>query len=182
MHVYTSMVCLLLVLFFSATGLTLNHPNWAFGSKLHKTTVSGTLPAKWQQGATIDWFVVDEYLRSTHSLRGEVSDHQGDAAGASISYKGPGYHASAFIQLATGSYELTTEAQGFVAFMNDLHKGRDTNRSWNWLIDVAAVLLIVISLTGLGLQLFLKARRRSAVYTALGGSLIALALIWLAAR
>ncbi len=31
-HVYTSMIALLVVLFFAVTGLTLNHPEWTFGS------------------------------------------------------------------------------------------------------------------------------------------------------
>ena len=30
-HVYTSMISLLIVLFFGLTGITLNHPKWTFG-------------------------------------------------------------------------------------------------------------------------------------------------------
>jgi len=32
---------------------------------------------------------------------------------------------------------------------NDLHKGRDTGKTWSILIDVSAVLMTLISLTGL---------------------------------
>lgn len=32
LHVYTSMICFVVVLFFAVTGVTLNHPTWVFGS------------------------------------------------------------------------------------------------------------------------------------------------------
>ena len=44
-HVYTSMISLLVVLFFGLTGITLNHPDWTFGGSATKDTHTGTLPA-----------------------------------------------------------------------------------------------------------------------------------------
>ncbi len=66
--------------------------------------------------------------------------------------------------------------------MNDLHKGRDTGSSWKWLIDASAVVLIVISLTGIVLQLVLRKRRRSAFVTAGVGSVLFLIAVWLTIR
>lgn len=37
---------------------------------------------------------------------------------------------------------------GFGAVINDLHKGRDSGDTWQWLIDISAVLLAFVSLTG----------------------------------
>ena len=42
LHIYTSMVSLLVVLFFAATGVTLNHPVWLATERTEETT--GTLP------------------------------------------------------------------------------------------------------------------------------------------
>lgn len=67
-HVYTSMICLLIVLFFSVTGLTLNHPTWTFGGKGSRSTISGTLPKDWRTGSTVDWLRTAEFLRAKHSL------------------------------------------------------------------------------------------------------------------
>ncbi len=181
-HVYTSMISLLVVLFFSVTGLTLNHPEWTLGFDPSRSTVSGTLPADWKSGDTIDWLVVSEHLRSANSVRGALADKRADELQGSISYKGPGYAADAFIDVTTGSYELTVGRQGLVGIMNDLHKGRDTRKSWLWLIDVAAVLLIAISATGLVLQFFIRKRRRSALISAGAGTAVGVALIWLAMR
>ena len=43
-HVYTSMFSLLIVLFFAITGVTLNHPNWTFGTKGNRVDTTGSLP------------------------------------------------------------------------------------------------------------------------------------------
>ena len=176
-HVYTSMICLLLVLFFSLTGITLNHPSW--GSSTSTKTVTGSLPSTWKKGDTIDWLVVDEHLRATNGVTGQVSDHRNESGETSITFNGPGYSANALIDPATGSYELKTEAQGLIGVMNDIHKGRNTTSSFKWVIDVVAIFLVVISLTGLLLQFFLRKRRRSAYVTAAVGSVLGLVLMYL---
>jgi uncharacterized protein len=175
-HVYTSMICLLLVLFFSITGLTLNHPSWGSGSTVKM--VKGTLPAAWKSGANIDWLVVDEHLRSANGVTGQVTDHRNESGDTSITFKGPGYVASATIDPATGSYDLSTDAQGLVGVMNDIHKGRNTTSSFKWVIDIIAILLIIISLSGLVLQFFLRKRRRSAYITAAAGAVLGLILMY----
>ena len=38
---------------------------------------------------------------------------------------------------------------GFVALLNDLHKGRDSGRAWSFVIDLSAVLMALVSLSGL---------------------------------
>jgi uncharacterized protein len=181
-HAYTSMICLAIVLFFAVTGLTLNHPDWTFGGSTSTTSASGTLPAGFKTNAGVDWLKVAEFLRSKHALRGEVGEHQVNGNEGSISFRGPGYASDGFFQIDTGAYDIKTTAQGLVAVMNDLHKGRDTRRSWTWLIDVSAVFLAVISLTGLVLQLFLRKRRRSTLIGAAAGSFLLLILYIMATR
>ncbi len=182
-HVYTSMICLLIVLFFAVTGVTLNHPDWAFGGSGSRSTVHGTLPAKWKSNdGTVDWLVVDEYVRAQHGVHGLLSNHSNDDSQGNITFNGPSYQAAAQIDVKTGTYDLTVETQGVLALVNDLHKGRDTAKSWRWLIDVIGVALTVISLTGLALQFFLRKRRRSAFSTAAVGALIVAVLTWLTLR
>ena len=111
-----------------------------------------------------------------------MSDHRADATQGSIAFNGPGYDANALIDVSKGTYQLTVDRQGLLAVMNDLHKGRDTKRSWKWLIDVSAIALILISLTGLGLQFFLRKRRRSAFSSAAVGLAVVLAMIYLTTR
>jgi uncharacterized protein len=180
-HVYTSMISLFLVAFFSVTGITLNHPDWTIGSP-SRQVIKGTLPKSWKPGTAVDWLVTAESLRAKHSLRGAVDNHTESETSDSISFKAPGYAADAFINPDDGTYELTIDQPGVLAVLNDLHKGRDANTNWKWLIDVIGVLLVVISMTGLLLQFFLRKRRRSALASAVVGTALSIIFAYLTLR
>lgn len=170
LHVYTSMISLVIVLFFGLTGLTLNHPDWTLGGSTDRTTTTGTLPDGYVDGAgNVDFLAVSEYIRNHHDVSGSVTDHFVNGDEGDISYRAPGYAADLTFSLTDGTYELIVEQDGYVAVMNDLHKGRDAPSSWKWVIDVSAALLVVVSLTGLGIQLFQRKRRtRALVFSAVG--------------
>ncbi len=182
-HVYTSMIALVVVLFFAATGLTLNHPEWTFGTEVTSSTEAGTLPFATQlvdtDGAPtgIDYLSVAEHVRSEFGVIGSV-DSFGETNGEGfIAFVNPGYRADVIFVLETDAFELVIEQEGWVAQVNDLHKGRSSGDAWSWVIDVSAVFLVAISLTGLVMQFFLAKRRRSALITAGVGGLITLALV-----
>jgi hypothetical protein len=123
---------------------------------------SGKMPLQWvnqQDTAQIKKLEIVEYLRKNFPVKGLVNDFRIDDAELSISFQGPGYTADAYIDRTTGNLQLSTNELGFVAMMNDLHKGRDTTSSWRWLIDASAYFLIFISLSGIILLLYLKKRR-----------------------
>ena len=172
LHIYTSMVSLLVVLFFAATGVTLNHPSWLATERTDE--VSGTLPPTWKSAKGIDWLVVAEHLRATNGVHGTVADRREDDREGSLTFRAPGYSADAFIDVRTGRYKLTTSYQGAVGVINDLHRGRDAGRAWAWLIDVAGIFLVFLSLTGLGLLFYLKkVRVKALVVMAAGAALVA---------
>jgi uncharacterized protein len=181
-HVYTSMISLLVVLFFSLTGITLNHPDWAFGTKPTRQQIQGTLPANAFVDGKVDWLNITEFLRNTHGVRGAVTDRNSDELQGSVSFRQPGYGAQAFFDVKAKTFDLTVEQQGLVGVMNDMHKGRDSGSSWRWLIDVSGGLLVLISLTGLGLQFFLRKRRRSAFATVGIGIVVVAVLAYLTLR
>ena len=67
-----------------------------------------------------------EFFRNNYGVRARMSDFITDDTECSVSFKGPGYSADAFIDRETGAFEMTITQYGVVAIMNDLHKGRDT--------------------------------------------------------
>lgn len=181
LHVYTSMLALLLVLFFGITGITLNHPSWTFGDDLDSTTTVGELPIDVTSAdGSIDFLSVSEYLRDEYDVVGSVDSFGVVNGEGSIAYKNPGYAADAFFDVETGEFTLTVEQQGWVGVINDLHKGRNAGDAWRWVIDVAAGFLVVISLTGLVMQLVLRKRRTSALVAAGVGSVAAVAVMFVA--
>ena len=97
-------------------------------------------------------------------------------------FKAPGYAADAFIDVKTGQYQMTILEEGKLAVMNDLHKGRYSGKAWGILIDAAAILLTVISLSGLGLLFFLKRIRTGGLLVVAAGALILIVLVTLTLR
>jgi uncharacterized protein len=178
LHVYTSMVSLIVVLFFAGTGVTLNHPDWLASERIEEH--SGTLPSSWKTARGVDWLVVAEHLRAAHGVHGAVADRTEDDRQGALTFRAPGYSADCFIDVHDGTYRLTVSYQGALGVLNDLHRGRDAGRSWAWLIDVAGVFLVLLSLTGLGLLFYLRKVRVKALVAMTAGAALAVALARLA--
>jgi hypothetical protein len=193
LHIYLSMIGLAAVLFFSVTGITLNHPNWVFGQTERQREAEGQVEMKWlgrDQAARLSGpegqddpadgvakLEVVEHLRKAHSIRGALADFRVDDNECTVSFKGPGYSADAFIDRESGRYRLTEIDHGFIAVINDLHKGRDSGPVWSVVIDLAAGLMMVISLTGLVLLFYLKLRRVPGLVVALAAAAVIVVLI-----
>jgi hypothetical protein len=180
LHIYLSMVSFAVVFFFAATGITLNHAEW-FSRQVQTRHYSGIVPPSLFRESTDqqpDKLGIVELLRNRHKIHGSVSDFRVEDSQISISFKGPGYAADAFIDATNGSYDLAETRSGFVAIMNDLHKGRDTGSVWSIVIDVSASLLVLVSLTGLVLIWFVYKRRTSGLILAASAGV----LCWLVYR
>ena len=179
LHVYTSMISLLLVLFFGLTGLTLNHPSWTLGDAADSTTTTGPLPADLltADGGDVDYLGVSEYARDVLGAHGSIGDHGTTGTQGAITYQAAGYAASLRFDITTGAYTFAVEQQGWVGVLNDLHKGRDTTTTWKWVIDVSAVFLVVVAITGLVIQAVYRKRRRSALALAASFAVIGIVLL-----
>jgi hypothetical protein len=114
-----------------------------------------------------------EFLRATHGVHGALNDFHVDDRECDLTFKGPGYSADVRIDRATGHYELTANQMGVGAVINDLHKGRDAGPAWKWFIDISAVLLVFISLTGLTLIWFVQRHRFAGLLSLMAGSVLA---------
>ncbi len=181
LHLYLSVVSFAIVLFFAVTGLTLNHADW-FDDAVRTTEVAGKLNPVWVAGtdtAAVNKLAIAEFLRGTHQLKGSVSEFRSDDRQCSISFRGPGYSADVFVDRPAGTYQLTETRSGLVAVMNDLHKGRDTGRGWAWVIDLSAVFMTLVSITGLLLLLVLKKHRISGLWWLLAGAIASGLAYWL---
>ncbi|MCB0973343.1 MAG: PepSY-associated TM helix domain-containing protein [Actinobacteria bacterium] len=166
-HVYVGMFCMVAIFFFAATGLLLNNPNWSLGASESVKTSEGTVPdGVIAADGTPDYLAADQFFRSDVGVRGDVTDHGENAGKASITYKSPGYQAYAYFDTSTGDYTVTATSQGMVSTLEDLHTANNTGSQWKLVIDLVAIGLMVIALTGLGIQFFLRKRRRSALTTA----------------
>ncbi len=182
LHVYLSMLSFVIVLFFAVTGLTLNHTEW-FDGQTNEQHYKGSVPAQWvnvTDTAKIKKLEIVELFRSKHKAKGYVSDFLIQDDQCIIAFKGPGYSADAFVNRKDGTYELNELSMGLMAVMNDLHKGRDSGEGWSWVIDISAVFLVLVSITGLVMLFFLKNKRTNGLLVALiGGVMCVVLYYWL---
>lgn len=177
LHIYLSMLGFGAIMFFAATGITLNHPTWFGGSALQVEDISDKFPSDWLRDERTD-LEIAEALREKHQLHGKVTEFHEDELEYMLVYKSPAYAADVFIDRESGDYTVTITSANLIAALNDLHKGRDTSPTWKAIgIDGAALLMILFSLSGFALLFYIKRRRLSGVVTSVIGTLI-LGLVW----
>ncbi len=169
------MICFGTLIFFSLTGLTLNHPTWFGASEFLVEDVTGTLPLEILK-PEINQLSVVEQLRKDYRLKGSVKEFEVYEADCMVVFKGPGYAADIFIDRETGNFDLTETKAGFVAIINDLHKGRDTGTAWSWVIDISAIVILLSGFSGIGLLFYIKRRRTSGLQIAALGTFLLIAI------
>lgn len=154
-HWISSAVCLIGMLLFSITGITLNHAA-QIKSKPEIVTLEAEIspslletleiPAEEKAplpAALIDWLAQEQDIIVADQLA-EWSEDE-----IYLSLPRPGGDTWLSIDLATGELVYEVTDRGWIAYFNDLHKGRNTGVAWSWFIDVFAVFCIIFSITGL---------------------------------
>jgi hypothetical protein len=179
-HWISSAIALFGMLMFAITGITLNHAG-AIESSPQITTRTAAMPAELatllqQQAEEAEAAEEVEQplpLVARRWLADALDLHLGSAAAEwsadEIYLALPRPGGDAWLRLDLGSqeaeYELTS--RGWVAWLNDLHKGRNTGAAWSAFIDIFAIACVVFSITGL-LILQVHAANRALVWPMVG--------------
>jgi hypothetical protein len=161
---------------FALTGITLNH-----AADIPANRVVNAVEAEASQ-EVVDAFralAPDEitipqqlvaHMTSVHdvaiprSLQGEWDGIEFYAA-----WPGPGADSWVALDVELGIITYENVDRGWIAYFNDLHKGRNTATAWRWFIDAFALACVVFSVTGLLLLMRHSAHRASTwPITALG--------------
>ena len=172
-HIYISMAGLTLAMLFGVTGLALNHQDFGFSDpRIDKSEIVLDKHLL----AQADQATLEQYLREKLAIRSPSTDYHDDPDQIQVTYAVPGARTVVTINRADGTAEVEKESRGFFGKLGDLHKGFDTGRVWYWTIDVAALFIVVSSLTGIVTLLALRARRRTGFTVGLLGVLTVLAI------
>ena len=177
-HWISAAVSLIGLLLFAVTGITLNH---AAQIPAEPVTVeqAGTLPAPLL--ARLSAFpaettdpapdAIARWASETFSVQIAGRPTETTPEELYIALAEPGGDGWLTIDRATGEALRERTTRGWVAYLNDLHKGRNTGPVWYWFIDVFAVACIVFAVTGFGLT-WLHARQRPSTWPLLGLGLL----------
>jgi hypothetical protein len=176
-HIYLTMMGLLAMVLFGATGYTINHEDW-FGAT-HPVVVEfqGSIPK--DPVAKGDRLAVVEQLRAKYRISGAVTSYDDFEDEVAIAFKEPGQIWEIRIAKPTGQVDVHHETFNFAALINNLHRGRYSGESWRWVIDVSALLIVLACVTGFFLWLALPRRRRAGIAFLAAGTLITLGVIYL---
>jgi len=158
-HWISSAVALLGLLFFSVTGITLNHAESFESSQQDYSTVTHDMPPELVEtlvSAIRDYgegegepveplrnWVLEEF---DLELAGRLGDWKSDQI--NFSMERPGGDAWLQLDLVRGVAEYHLTDAGWMAYFNDLHKGRHTGKAWFWFIDLIAAACVIFAVTG----------------------------------
>ena len=177
-HWISSAACLIGMLLFAATAITLNNASYIESQpvvsqktatipaallnqiKAEPSNDKATLPI-----TTADW-VSNAIGVELAGVAGEWSE-----AEVYLSLPRPGGDAWLVIDRASGEVNYERTDRGWVSYFNDLHKGRNTGTAWSWFLDIFSITALVFCITGL-FMLNMHAGNRPATWPLVGLGLV----------
>ncbi len=150
-HIYLSMLGLLAIVFFSITGIMLNHEEWFGFAEPRVKKSEGTVPVALL--AVPDKLGIVEKLRKDFGATGALESFDVRDDELALVFKSPGRRTEATIARADGHADVSIETHGFAGRFVELHRGTEAGPAWRLVIDASAILLLLSSFTGLVLWL-----------------------------
>ncbi len=177
-HWISAGVSLASMLLFAITGITLNHAAQIKADPVVSERTA-TLPAPLVQRLTempdeTTGPVPEAVARwASQELKAPIAGRATETTPDEVyvALPRPGGDGWLTIDRASGDVVMEVTNQGWVAYINDLHKGRNTGVVWYWFIDVFAAACVVFALTGLTL-LWLHGRSRPSTWPLVGLGLL----------
>ena len=165
-HWISSALCLVGMLLFAATGITLNHaadiearPRRSSQTLTLPTALTGQLGGAETSAKSPIPGDIQGWLKDNLGVDVRGREVEWSAQDAYVALPRPGGDAWLSIDRKSGEVRHETTDRGWIAYLNDLHKGRHTGPAWSWFIDLFAVACFVFCMTGLLLLQFHSARR-----------------------
>ncbi|MES3021877.1 MAG: PepSY-associated TM helix domain-containing protein [Pseudomonadota bacterium] len=185
-HWISSALCLVGIVLFSITGITLNHASQieakpvvvrqkAVAPKILLTELGALAATRDGTRAVLppratDW-IERTWGRDVGGIEAEWSADE-----IYLPLPRPGGDAWMRIGLADGASEFEVTSRGAISWLNDLHKGRHTGVAWSWFLDLFAVACLVFAVTGF-LILKLHSQNRPVTWPLVGFGLLLPAMI-----
>lgn len=168
-HWISSALCLLGMFLFSITGITLNH---AAQIEAKPTVVRQQATAPAPLLKELKAFAeehdgdkaplpagAEQWLKDTWKVKAGGRSAEWALDEVYLPMPKAGGDAWVRIGLEDGAAEFENTDRGWISWLNDVHKGRNTGTAWNWFIDIFAAACLVFCITGLLILKFHAANR-----------------------
>lgn len=168
-HWMSAALCFVCMLMFAVTGITLHHAK-VFLPDAKITHITGNIPE--ELARSIQPFDSQKPEREAREVRGNSTpgtpvpkelvtwfnqEHHLDLSGRNgdirngkytVMLSRPGVNKTLSINSKTVEFDYEVSDRGWLAYLNDLHKGKNTGMAWVYFIDMFAIACIIFSITG----------------------------------
>ncbi|BFM08818.1 PepSY-associated TM helix domain-containing protein [Halioxenophilus aromaticivorans] len=178
-HWISSAVCLVGMLLFAGTGITLNHAA-SIEAKPNTHTLETPVPAALLSQAQAIMATANEQTPLPRALSAWLQQQGIQTSGRVVEWSEdeiylamprPGGDAWLALDLTAGVLLYEDTHRGAISYLNDLHKGRNTGAAWRWFIDIFSVACVVFCITGLWL-LYRHSKARPTTWPLVGLGLV----------
>jgi hypothetical protein len=165
-HGYLSALAFMALIFFSVSGILLNHPDWVARDSTDPVTQSVQLaPAELatalKAGNPGQAFagIVEQKI----SLRGAYTSADIDKSQVLLRFEGIKGNSDVTIDLKNATAQVSVQNSDAATMLDDLHRGKNAGAAWRALIDIAGILILVLSIVGYILFFSLNYRLRTSL-------------------
>lgn len=184
-HWMSAAISMVAMLFFAVTGITLNHAA-TIPATPTVVTHEAVLPPAVRAAVADDGLAEADVAASISGamremfrmdVSGRLAEWEWSPEEIYIALPRAGGDAWVSIDRATGVATAEEVDRGWIAYVNDLHKGRNTGAVWSLFIDIFAVACVIFTLTGLFLLYVHAAKRPRTWPLVLGGAALPLLVL-----
>ena len=165
-HGYLSAFAFLILIFFAATGILLNHPTWSQAKPpiLSQAYITLTSDQIARLKTSPDYGAELRKIAAAHlRLEGQMINAQRDGEEVLIRLQGIRGGSLVTADLTNGKTRIDVDRQYFLAIIDELHRTERAGPVWQAFVDFTGVLLIAVAVLGYGLFLMLRFRLKTAL-------------------
>lgn len=147
-------------MFFALTGLLLNHPEWfenAPPEQKQTLPLSASLKQAISQQENPTQLILNQ-VRQQALVTGRFQSSEVLEDEISLRLASPAGTTDIWIDKLGNQIEITRKPANVAGLINDLHRGKQTSTSWRWFIDIAAIIIMLLSIAGY-ILFFMQAQR-----------------------
>ncbi len=166
LHAYLSAFAFMALIFFSATGILLNHPEWFENYQpAEKAVAFSFTPSELAafRSSKDQGRAMAEGARAKAPLPGAYASADLDGGHALVRLEGPKGNTDLNVDLKTGAVQGKVSRANLLAIVQDLHRGKNSGAAWRFVIDATAYVVIALSLIGYVLFFSLRFRLRTSL-------------------
>lgn len=176
-HIYSAIPVLLLMVFFSITGILLNHAEWEMGD-VENQTMEIALPdwvvelPDWSENYGSHSLIILQWLDREYGIRGVDFATEWDDLDELLilDMSGPNGTTIAEVSIQDQLVMIDQRKLSTVAMLNNLHRAKHVTGFWRAVSDVSAVCMLLFCISGFWLVIVNRLERIPANIALIVGS------------